>query len=93
MGRPRRSRNNPPLKNTYLRYLRIRRGLTAFDVSERTGVPYRLLCQIERGEATPNEEDLHALGRFFLYTPASALLRDIPVVLPDLPSEEAGRKA
>lgn len=82
-GRPRNSRNHPPKANTYLRYLRLQRGFRVSDVCAVTGIPYSTLCEIERGERLPKGDDLDALGRFFLYSPASALLREVTVTLPD----------
>jgi transcriptional regulator with XRE-family HTH domain len=60
-----------------LKFERLKRDLTQEYVARATDISMREYCLIEQGRCTPTEDQLDRLGRRFLITPASVLLKEV----------------
>jgi len=68
-----------------LQYERLKRGWTQSDLAREAGVlSQREISLIERGRLLPTPADLEELSNALQLGPASVLLKEVTIVLPEL---------
>ena len=71
----------------YLVYLRKQRGMRQRDLALASGIDASRLSLIEQGRLRPTDAQLSQLATALMFSPASALLRPVVVVLPEPDAE------
>jgi transcriptional regulator with XRE-family HTH domain len=69
-----------------LKYERLRRQLSQFDLATKANIPRPYISHFEKGRMTPTEDELFRLANVLLVSPPSILLK--PCVLADPEPEE-----